>query len=43
MELLVAQAVEAGRFGPVNATVVAEAMVAVLLRFTDPEFVGRVG
>jgi AcrR family transcriptional regulator len=39
LESLVAEAVDAGRFRPVNAAVVAEAMIAVLLRFTDPEFV----
>lgn len=39
LESLVAEAVDAGRFRPVNAAIVAEAMIAVLLRFTDPEFV----
>ena len=39
LELLVSQAVESGRFRAVSPATVAEAIVAVLLRFTDPEFV----
>ena len=38
LEALIADAVRAGRFRTVNAAIVAEAMIAVLLRFTDPEF-----
>jgi AcrR family transcriptional regulator len=37
---LIEDAVRAGQFRPVNAAVVADAMIAVVLRFTDPEFVG---
>ncbi len=36
---LLEDAVSAGQFRPVNAAVVADAIVAVVLRFTDPEFV----
>jgi hypothetical protein len=36
---LIEDAVEAGQFRPVNAAVVADAMTAVVLRFTAPEFV----
>ena len=36
LESLIADAVAAGRFRPVNAALVAEAMIAVLLHFTDP-------
>jgi hypothetical protein len=39
LERLIEEAVTAGQFRPVNAAVVAEAMIAVVLRFTDPDFV----
>lgn len=39
LERLIEEAVSAGQFRPVNAQVVAEAMIAVLLRLTDPEYV----
>jgi AcrR family transcriptional regulator len=39
LQRLIEDAVSAGRFRPVNASLVAEAMFAVVLRFTDPEFV----
>jgi AcrR family transcriptional regulator len=39
LEALIEDAVRTGHFRPVNAAVVAEAMFAVVLRFTDPEFV----
>src|SRR5258708_4201163 len=39
LEQLIEEAVNAGRFRPVNVPVVAEAIVAVVLHFTDPEFV----
>jgi AcrR family transcriptional regulator len=38
LESLIEQAVDAGQFRPVNAAVLAEAMIAVLLHFTNPEF-----
>jgi AcrR family transcriptional regulator len=38
LETLIEQAVATGQFRPVTASVVAEAMFAVVLRFTDPEF-----
>jgi AcrR family transcriptional regulator len=39
LEMLIQDGVPTGHFRPVNATVVAEAMFAVVLRFTDPDFV----
>jgi AcrR family transcriptional regulator len=39
LEMLIEDAVRTGHFRPVNAAVVAEAIVAVVLRLTDPEFV----
>jgi AcrR family transcriptional regulator len=42
LEALIEDAVRAGRFRPVNAAVVAEAIIAVVLHFTDPG-VGRSG
>ena len=39
LEALIEDAVATGHFRPVNAAVVAEAIVAVVLRFTDPDFV----
>jgi AcrR family transcriptional regulator len=38
LESLIADAVDSGQFRPVNAAMVSEAMIAVLLRFTDPDF-----
>lgn len=38
LEALIADAVAAGQFRPVRAAVVAEAMAATVLRFTDPRF-----
>ena len=38
LERLIEDAVAAGEFRPVNSAVVAEAIIAILLRFTDPEF-----
>jgi AcrR family transcriptional regulator len=38
LEGLIEEAIQAGEFRPVNAAVIAEAMFAVVLRFTDPEF-----
>ncbi len=38
LEALIDEAIAAGQFRPVTARVVAEAMFAVVLRFTDPEF-----
>jgi AcrR family transcriptional regulator len=38
LERLIDDAVQAGKFREVNAVVIAEAMFAVVLRFTDPEF-----
>jgi AcrR family transcriptional regulator len=37
LESLIEDAVSVGRFRPVDAAVVAEAMIGVVLRFTDPE------
>jgi AcrR family transcriptional regulator len=39
LQMLIDDAVRTGHFRPVNAAVVAEAMFAVVLRFTDPDFV----
>ncbi len=39
LEQLIEQAISAGQLRPVNVPVVAEAMITVVLRFTDPEFV----
>jgi AcrR family transcriptional regulator len=39
LEMLIEDAARTGHFRPVNAAVVAEAMFAVVLRFTDPDFV----
>jgi AcrR family transcriptional regulator len=39
LERLIEQAVAAGQLRPVNVPVVAEAMVTLVLRFTEPEFV----
>jgi AcrR family transcriptional regulator len=39
LEALIEDAVGAGQFRPVNAAVIADAMFAVVLRFTDPDFV----
>jgi AcrR family transcriptional regulator len=38
LEALIDDAVDAGLFRPINSSVIAEAMTAVVLRFTDPEF-----
>jgi AcrR family transcriptional regulator len=39
LERLIEEAISAGQLRPVNVPVVAEALIAVVLRFTDPEFV----
>jgi AcrR family transcriptional regulator len=39
LEALIEDTVRSGHFRPVNAAVVAEAIVAVVLRFTSPDFV----
>ncbi len=39
LEWLIEQAIDAGQLRPVNVPLVAEAMITVVLRFTDPEFV----
>lgn len=39
LERLIEEGVSAGQFRPVNVPVVAEAIIAVVLRFTDPDFV----
>ena len=41
LERLIEDAVGAGRFRPVDAAIVAEAIIAVVLRFTDPRKRGR--
>lgn len=38
LESLIREAVATGEFRPVNPSIVAEAMFAVVLRFTDPDF-----
>ena len=38
LEWLIEDAVSAGQFRPVNAALVADAIIAILLRFTDPQF-----
>ena len=38
LEWLIEDAVKAGQFRPVNSAVIAEATIAILLRFTDPQF-----
>ena len=38
LERLIEEGVSAGQFRPVNVPAVADAMIAVVLRFTDPEF-----
>jgi hypothetical protein len=38
LETLIEEAVDAGAFRPVDAEVVAEAIIAVVLRFTDARF-----
>jgi AcrR family transcriptional regulator len=40
LERLIEQAISAGQLRPVNVPLVAEAMITVVLRFTDPEFIG---
>lgn len=39
LERLIADAVGAGQLRPVNVPLVAEALITVVLRFTDPEFI----
>jgi AcrR family transcriptional regulator len=38
LEQLIEDAITAGQFRPVSAAVVAEAIIAILIRFTDPQF-----